>query len=106
MKLREQVEFPVSVERGLRAVLYDFLQAAARKVNGISSGTFAAIDGVASSVPTSGTWAKGDFIRTIGPVEAGVALSKYVIVGWVRVTDGSANVLGTDWLECRFLTGQ
>jgi len=105
MKLREEVQFPASTEPNLKAVLYDFLQAVAKKVNGIASGTFFAVDGISVAVPSSGTWAKGDFIRKTSPVEAGGGGAKYVIVGWIRVTDGSANVLNTDWLECRFLTG-
>lgn len=104
-KINEQIQFPPSIDSQLKKVLYDSMQATARKVNGISSGVFAYVDGVSATVPAAGTWAKGDFIRKTNPVEAGVALSKYVIVGWVRITDGSANVLNTDWLECRFLTG-
>lgn len=105
MKLNESIQWPQSIEPQLRRVLYDFLQAAARKVNGMSSGVFSAFDGASASMPAAGTWAKGDFVRKINPVEAGSGGSKYVVIGWVRVTDGAANVLNTDWLECRFLTG-
>lgn len=104
-KLNENAQLPIGLEPSLRKPLYDLFQAIARKVNGLSSGAFSAIDGVASSAPTSGTWAKGDFIRNSNPTEAGSAASKYVVLGWIRLTDGSANVLNTDWVACRVLTG-
>lgn len=77
----------------------------AQKVNQIATGTAAGFDGALTAPPTSGSWAIGDFVRKSNPVEAGAATAKYVILGWCRVTNGSGNVLNTDWLEARFLTG-
>ena len=105
MKLNEELQFPGEIDSQLRKVLYSSARETARKVNGLASGLFNAVDGYSVALPASGTWSKGDFIRKSSPVEAGVALAKYVIIGWVRITDGTANVLNTDWLECRFLTG-
>jgi hypothetical protein len=47
----------------------------------------------AASIPTTGTWVRGAFVRNNTPV---VASSK-VTLGWARITTGSANVNGTDW---------
>lgn len=55
--------------------------------------------------PAAGSFTAGDVVMKTAPVEAGTALSKYVITGWIRVTTGSGHVLGTDWLEMRSLTG-
>ena len=55
----------------------------------------------ATAAPTGNTWAKGDIVRNSAPAEAGVALSKYVIVGWICTVSGTP---GT-WLEMRTLTG-
>jgi hypothetical protein len=104
-KLNENAQLPIGLEPSLRKPLYDLFQAIARKVNGLSSGAFSAIDGVGTSAPASGTWTKGDFIRNSNPTETGAPLSQYVILGWIRLTDGSANVLNTDWVEVRTLTG-
>lgn len=100
-KLNENAQVPFGVEAGLRRFLYDQIQGIARKVNGLSSGTFAAVDGVGTSAPTTGTWALGDFIRNSSPSEAGSASSKYVVLGWICVTAGTP---GT-WVQVRTLTG-
>lgn len=105
MKLNENVQLPVSTEKELGKTLYALFQSIARKVNGLSSGAFSAVDGVGTSAPASGTWAKGDFIRNSNPTEAGSTPDKYIIWGWVRLTDGSGNVLNTDWFEVRTFTG-
>jgi hypothetical protein len=55
----------------------------------------------ATAAPTGNTWAQGDIVRNSAPAEAGVALSKYVIVGWICTVSGTP---GT-WTEMRVLTG-
>jgi hypothetical protein len=40
-------------------------------------------------------------VRNNAPAELGVALSKYVVFGWICTSGGTP---GT-WLQCRFLTG-
>jgi len=53
----------------------------------------------------AGTWEAGDYAINQAPSELGSASSKYVILGWLRLTTGSAHVLNTDWAQCRALTG-
>lgn len=67
----------------------------------LAQGHLAGVRGKATAAPTTGTWAVGDVIRNSAPAEAGVALSKYVIYGWICTVAGTP---GT-WLELRTLTG-
>ena len=85
--------------------LTDLFRDTARQVNDLSEGRVSATNNAATSVPTTGTWAAGDFVRNSAPVEAGSAGSKYVVTGWLRLTSGSNNVLNTDWVATRSLTG-
>jgi len=59
-----------------------------------------------NGVPTAGYYISG---WTIKNAAAGVVLggagSQYIISGWKRITNGSAHVLNTDWVEMRTLTG-
>lgn len=73
--------------------LYELFREHARAINGLRN--------EASSVPTTGTWAKGDFVWNTSPAEAGMSLSKYVIIGWTCTVGGAP---GT-WLPARTLTG-
>ncbi len=73
----------------------------AQQVNALSEGLVSASYNALTSVPTSGTWTQGDFVRNRTPVEAGAALSKYVVTGWICVASGTP---GT-WLQTRSLTG-
>lgn len=57
------------------------------------------------NIPTTGTYSKGDILYKPTPALAGTAGSQYIIHGWRRITDGSAHVLNTDWVEMRMLTG-
>lgn len=59
----------------------------------------------ATAQPATGTWTAGDFVANTAPVEAGSGGSKYVVIGWKRLTTGSGNLATTDWLACRCLTG-
>jgi hypothetical protein len=74
----------------------------ATQVNGVTEGRMAAFHTAAESVPTTGEYAQGDFVRNKVPAELGSALSKYVIEGWQYVDTGGG-VLG--WREKRYLTG-
>lgn len=73
----------------------------AQQVNRLSEGALSASYTARSSVPTSGTWAQGDFIRNSAPSELGSAGSKYVITGWICTVAGNP---GT-WVQSRNLTG-
>lgn len=59
----------------------------------------------AGSMPTSGSWMAGMFVKNTNITELGSAPNKYTLSGWTRLTTGNANVLNTDWREMRCLTG-
>lgn len=83
------------------ATLTELLRSIAKKLNALSSGTFAARDNTATAAPTAGTWAQGDFVENSNKVEAGVPTAKYVVQGWDCTVGGTP---GT-WLPRRTLTG-
>ena len=87
--------------KSLNVRLKDIFRILCRRVNGISDGRISAIDNAVTSVPTTGTYAQGDFVRNSTPTELGSAASKYVIFGWVCTVGGTP---GT-FVQCRFLTG-
>lgn len=60
---------------------------------------------VSSSMPTSGRYVVGAFVRKFSPTLEGTPGAQYVVFGWARVTTGSNHVLNTDWYEMRCLTG-
>lgn len=55
--------------------------------------------------PTSGTWHINTYLENPDLVELGSAGSKYIVKGWVRLTTGSGNTVGTDWISDNLLTG-
>ena len=73
----------------------------AQQVNLMAEGRISANYTAMPSVPTTGTYAPGDFVRNSAPAELGTSGSKYVIFGWLCVTGGTP---GT-FVQCRFLTG-
>ena len=73
----------------------------AQQVNQLSEGQLVATYNAGTAAPTTGTWARGDFIANSAPSELGAASSKYVIRGWICTVAGTP---GT-WVQCRFLTG-
>jgi hypothetical protein len=73
----------------------------ALQVNALSEGRIGGTYNAQSAAPTTGSFAQGDFVKNSAPTELGVALSKYVILGWVNVTGGEP---GT-FLPVRALTG-
>jgi hypothetical protein len=85
----------------LALLLRDF----ATQLNLLSEGFIRAATNAATAIPTSGSYAQGDFVRKSNLVEAGTAGAKYVVIGWLRLTNGSAHVLNTDWVTARVLTG-
>nr|UVX45940.1 MAG: hypothetical protein [Bacteriophage sp.] len=60
---------------------------------------------LATSMPTTGTYRRGEFVKNTTPSILGEAGAKYVLKGWTRITDGNAHVLNTDWVEERAPTG-
>ena len=71
------------------------------QVNNLTEGRISAVTNAATAAPTTGDYKQGDFIRNSTPTELGAPGAKYVLLGWVAVTDGNP---GT-WKECRALTG-
>lgn len=104
MRLDPFPRFPADPSQLIRK-LTDLFRDTSKQVNDLTEGRISAVTNAATSVPTTGTWKQGDFVRNSEPVEAGTATSKYVVTGWIRVTSGSGNVAGTDWKESRTLTG-
>jgi len=86
---------------GLSLGLSDYLNKIVNKLNGVAAGNFGSLDNASTAAPTSGTWAKGDFVTNSNPSELGSAGSKYVVIGFICTASGTP---GT-WLQCRCLTG-
>lgn len=85
--------------------LADLFQRVNDNVNALTEGRAAALYAAQVAAPTSGTWGVGDYVTNRTPAEAGAPGAKYVIYGWKRLTAGSTNLFGTDWVEDRHLTG-
>jgi hypothetical protein len=94
MKLDERIS-------GAPPSIAKWMQLAAKKVNDLAAGVFSAREGQLTAAPTTGTHAQGDIVWNSNPVEAGVALSKYVVIGWICTVGGTP---GT-FLPMRVLTG-
>lgn len=88
-------------EKMLNLRLKDIFRGLILKINSLADGQLTAIDNAAAAVPTTGTFAKGDFVRNSAPAELGAGGNKYVIYGWVCTVGGTP---GT-FVQCRFLTG-
>lgn len=104
MRLDPFPRFPAD-PRQMERKLTDLFRDTATQVNDLTEGRIASVTNAATSVPTTGSWSQGDFVRNATPSEAGTAGSKYVITGWLRLTSSSNNVLNTDWVATRSLTG-
>jgi hypothetical protein len=89
----------------LALALTEYLRRLSRKVDEMAYGRIAEMDSAAPTPPVAGTWARGDFVRNSQPTQLGTAGSRYIVLGWSRLTNGSANALNTDWFEVRALTG-
>jgi hypothetical protein len=105
MRLEENPQLPSNPDsdyaKNLNFTLSRIFRNIAAKVNQIGDGRLTGSDLVAASIPTTGTYGQGDFIRNSAPVEAGTAGSKYVVIGWYCEVGGSPGTLK----QCRFLTG-
>jgi len=105
MRLEENPQLPLNPDSpyagNLNFTLSRLFRNIAQKVNAIGDGRLNGSDLVAAAVPTTGTYAQGDFIRNSAPVEAGTAGSKFVVIGWIATVGGTPGTL----LPCRVLTG-
>ena len=73
----------------------------ATQVNQLSEGKMVARYTAMTAAPTTGTWAKGDFVANSNPSELGGVGVKYFIDGWKCLVGGTP---GT-WVQKRCLTG-
>jgi hypothetical protein len=87
--------------KALNVRLKDIFRNLCARANDLSDGRISAIDNAATATPTTGTYARGDFVRNSAPSELGSGGSKYVIFGWLCTVGGTP---GT-FVQCRFLTG-
>lgn len=71
------------------------------QVNLLAEGRLQGRHFTATTIPTTGDFAQGDIVWKSNPTEAGIALSKYVVIGWICTVAGSPGTL----LEMRTLTG-
>lgn len=102
MRINPENRLPQQYDQGVLArLLKDF----ATQLNLLSEGFLTASHNAQSSMPTSGSYAKGDFVKNSNPVEQGTLGFKYYIDGWKRLTSGTSHVLNTDWVTARILTG-
>lgn len=58
-----------------------------------------------SAMPSSGYYAKADIVYNTNPSILGASGSQYTVIGWRRIVSGTSNVLNTDWVEMRAITG-
>lgn len=70
-------------------------------VNTLAEGRLTGRHFNATVIPTTGSFAQGDIVWKSDPTEAGVALAKYVVIGWICTVAGTPGTL----LEMRVLTG-
>ncbi len=98
-------EFTDAAVRQLANVLDAYLRRVADKVDGLAQGRIGDRDSAAPTPPQAGAWARGDFVSNSAPAVLGTAGARYTVAGWTRVTTGTSNVPGTDWVEARTLTG-
>ena len=57
----------------------------------------------ASTMPTYGKYVQGTIVKHTIPYIAGTGASRYIVLGWDRLTTGSSHVLNTDWAEIKTL---
>jgi hypothetical protein len=70
-------------------------------INAMTDGRLAGTNNAVAAMPTSGTFAQGDFVRNAAPTELGAPGSKYVVIGWLCVAGGMPGTL----VPCHCLTG-
>jgi hypothetical protein len=80
--------FPADSSQLIRK-LTDLFRDTAKQVNDLTEGRIAAVTNATTSVPTAGTWNKGDIVRNIAPTEAGTAPNTYVVYGWECTSGGT-----------------
>jgi hypothetical protein len=105
MRLQESPLLPFDTAPALKQALSKVLREIAVEVNQLAGGYIAAVHNASAAMPTTGAWTSGDFVRKDSYVEVDGGIAGYVVLGWLRLTDGSSNVAGTDWFEAQVPTG-
>lgn len=100
MRIPTDPKFP-SVIGSLVTRLYDLWRPMAYQVNNFVEGRISACTNAQSTVPTTGMYQQGDFVRNSTPSVLGTPGSQYVVFGWQSVAGGEP---GT-FVEVRYLTG-
>lgn len=60
----------------------------------VSNNTYGRREEYSATVPTSGTYAQGDFVWNLAP---SLDANSMCLIGWSRLTTGANHVVGTDW---------
>jgi hypothetical protein len=86
MRLNTDARLPQNEDaKALKQRLYEINRDVATQVNAISEGAISGASNAAASIPTTGVYAKGDFVRNSAPVELGTVGSKYVVWAWLCI---------------------
>jgi hypothetical protein len=86
-------------EKYSRKTLFDALTAIQNQLNNLSGGLLKAKTNATATMPTTGTYAVGDFVPNSNISELGTAGNKYILTGWIVITSPNT------FRECRCLTG-
>ncbi|MDF2720053.1 MAG: hypothetical protein K0R28_6978 [Paenibacillus sp.] len=60
---------------------------------------------VSIAAPAAGEWVRGKVVVNANPQPVTGTSGPYIVSGWRKLTAGSDNVLGTDWIEMRTPVG-
>jgi hypothetical protein len=82
------------------SVFSRMLRSITQQLNLLSEGFVQAATNAATAAPTTGTYQKGDFVRSSSTTKLGTTGSRYIIVGWICTVAGTP---GT-WEEVHVLT--
>jgi len=91
MRLQENPQLPMNPDttyaKDLNFTLTKVFRDIAQKVNGVADGRVTAIDNAQTSVPTTGQWRQGDFVRNSTPSVI-TSTPNYVVLGWECIASG------------------
>ncbi|MDO9313399.1 MAG: hypothetical protein Q7T97_02500 [Burkholderiaceae bacterium] len=88
MRLDPFPRFPADSSQLIRK-LTDLFRDTAKQVNDLTEGKVSAVTNAATSVPTTGTWKQGDFVKHSAPTVAGIAPNTYIVHGWECTVGGT-----------------
>ena len=81
----------------------DYLRQVSVQVNGISEGLIEQRYNARSAAPTGIVMRIGDIVPNLNPKESGTATAKYIVTGWMALTNGTASAGSV--FQLRALTG-